>query len=60
MAQSTIARLEVPFLPAQPQLSLCCWDDPETDFSCQQPAVIHDVATELDYCARHYRAVRRG
>jgi hypothetical protein len=50
----------------QPALSVCCYQSPETfwgacdGIACLQPATIHDVATELDYCFTHYKAVHRG
>jgi|HubBroStandDraft_4_1064222.scaffolds.fasta_scaffold05566_16 hypothetical protein len=49
-----------------PQLSPCCYESAESRWgagdaiACTQPAVIHDVATELDYCFAHYKAVNRG
>jgi hypothetical protein len=27
---------------------------------CTQPATVHDVATEQDFCFRHYQEARRG
>jgi hypothetical protein len=53
-------------VPTQPQLSICCFTSPESSWGacdsieCRDVATVHDVATELDYCARHFRAVRRG
>jgi hypothetical protein len=50
----------------QPALSLCCYVSPESSWGacdsieCREVAVVHDVATEMDYCARHYRGVSRG
>jgi len=47
------------------QLSLCCYESPAEGlcgggYPCNEIAVVHDVATELDYCWRHYQGVRRG
>jgi hypothetical protein len=47
-----------------PQISICCYESPESRWGacdggipCNQPAVVVDVATELEYCARHARKV---
>lgn len=53
-------------IPSQPQVSLCCHVSPESSWGagdaleCNQPAVVHHVATEMDYCARHWKEVGRG
>jgi hypothetical protein len=50
----------------QPSFSVCCYVTPETSYGacdgqeCLARAVVHDVATEMDYCAKHYREVGRG
>ncbi len=56
---------EVTRVSAHPQLSLCCYVSPvigiaDGGYECKEPAVVHHVATEQDYCARHYREVGRG
>jgi hypothetical protein len=46
--------------------SICCHVTPETSwgagdaFECNQLAVVHHVATEMDYCAAHWKVVGRG
>jgi hypothetical protein len=53
-------------VPPQIQLSTCCYESPESSWgaadaiACRRVAVVYDVATEMDYCALHYREVRRG
>jgi hypothetical protein len=65
MAQHSLPVLPFHTFP-QPQLSPCCHESAESRWgagdaiSCTQPAVIHDVATEQDYCFAHYKAVSRG
>jgi hypothetical protein len=60
---------EVTRVTSHPALSLCCHETVVEDggtgefnqaFPCVQPATIHDLATEQDYCFEHFRAVRRG
>ena len=57
--------------PDQPriQLSFCCRETVISDgstgefnraFPCSRPAVIHDLATEQDYCFECWKAVGRG
>lgn len=71
MSHSTLPAL--PVLPfhtfPQPQLSLCCRETVISDgstgefnraFPCTRPAVIHDLATEQDYCFECWKAVGRG
>jgi hypothetical protein len=49
----------------RPQLSICCYQSPETSWGacdgqpCHRLAVIHDVASDLDYCFEHYQRVNR-
>jgi hypothetical protein len=57
---------QVAAFPVPTQLSVCCYESPESSWgaadaiACRRVAVVHDVATEMDYCALHYREVRRG
>jgi hypothetical protein len=74
MAQSTIAvavssaqvLAHFPAKTFQPAISLCCYVPPETSWGacdgveCSAAAVIHDLASEQDYCAKHWREVGRG
>jgi len=47
-------------------LSICCYVSAESRWracdavECRQIATIHDIATEQEYCAAHYRDVQRG
>lgn len=48
-------------------LATCCYVSPESipgscdgGYPCNEPATIHDVSTEMDYCSRHGRMVCRG
>jgi hypothetical protein len=55
-----------PTFPSNPTSSVCCYEYPETTWGacdgqpCRRVAVVHDVATEMDYCALHYREVPNG
>jgi hypothetical protein len=67
-AAAISARVNRICFPNQPQthLSVCCYESPESSWgaadaiACNQTAMVHDVATEQDYCFAHYKAVRRG
>ena len=39
-------------------LGTCAFDDEHCD--CRQPAVVHHLETESNYCLRHFQAVNRG
>ena len=48
-------------------LSICCYVSPESKWGagdaveCRQIAVVHDIATEQEFCSAHYGMdVRRG
>lgn len=48
-----------------PQLSVCCYVYPVEGFAgggyeCGEVAVVHQIATEQDFCARHWKAASRG
>jgi hypothetical protein len=42
----------------QPELHSCDYEDAFCD--CREAAVVHDLATEFEYCVRHFLAVNRG
>jgi hypothetical protein len=69
MAHSTLPVLPHPQFPQvvpEQTLSLCCYESPESVWGacdgqpCLEIARVHDVAREMDYCARHWREVSRG
>ena len=39
-------------------LGTCAFDDEHCD--CRQPAVVHHLETESNYCLRHFTEVNRG
>jgi hypothetical protein len=54
---------------AIPKLGTCCYESPETSWGagdgvpCTQTAIVHDLASELEFCAAHFArvsGVRRG
>jgi hypothetical protein len=67
-AQALSAEVNRVAFPAPPQiqLSTCCYESPESRWGacdgqvCLQPATVHDVATEQDFCFRHWKEARRG
>jgi hypothetical protein len=50
-------------LLARPQLGVCCYESPETlpgacdGQPCYRAAIVHDLATDQEFCARHFAAV---
>jgi hypothetical protein len=50
----------------KPTLGMCDYESPETrhgagdSISCQQKATVHDLDTDLEYCARHFGEVSCG
>ena len=45
-------------LAARPQLGQCWYEDEYCD--CRAQAVVHNLATEQEFCLRHFLAVNRG
>lgn len=44
-------------IAAQPQLHACDYEDAFCD--CRDAAVVHDLATDFEYCVYHFLAVNR-
>lgn len=44
-------------IAAHPQLGQCWFEDEHCD--CRQPAVVHDLATEREFCARHFSMITK-
>ena len=44
-------------IAAMPQLHACDYEDAFCD--CRERAVVHDLATDFEYCVRHFVAVNR-
>ena len=48
------------------QLSPCCYESPESrpgaadSLPCSQTATVHHLASEQEFCAKHFREVSRG
>lgn len=51
---------------AKPFLGMCDYESPESSWgtgdgiSCNQTATVHDLASDLEFCAKHFRVVSRG
>jgi hypothetical protein len=45
-------------IAAKPTLGQCCFEDEHCD--CRDRATVHDLATDFEYCVRHFLAVNRG
>jgi hypothetical protein len=56
-----VARIAV-----KPQLGTCCYETPESRRGacdatpCRSLATVHHLATEQEFCARHFAEVNRG
>ena len=53
----------------KPQLGLCCFEtvissgetrEADQSFFCYSAATVHDLASDQEYCARHFAEVSRG
>ena len=42
----------------RPKLGVCCYSGP--GFDCNQPAIVHDLASEMEYCAKHFQRIARA
>lgn len=75
MAQQTLARpdtlsaalsLFIERILDRPVLGTCDYQSPETSWGacdgqpCFESATVHDLNSDLGYCAKHFREVSRG
>jgi hypothetical protein len=54
-------------IAAKPRLGTCSWQSPESSSGacngghpCSKAAVVHDLASDQEFCARHFREISLG
>jgi hypothetical protein len=53
-------------IAAKPELALCAYEERIGSYNdhnselCHRLAVVHDLESDLDFCARHFAEVARG